>query len=545
MNYLFPAALAIVLATSAFANLDETLQIKYTDDIELFLGVGVDEFEPSKARQVCLEFTQGDVILDVAGSTDAKIVTRGVFDIDDFENDFNFDYSVETTTSAGVDKLFNVSSTVENTGKFALFLKNYVTNIGITIDATANHGSRRVFYAKGLKPEFQDLINSGNFEEFRERCGTHFVSSQTLVSEISVSINADSLSRTLKNSINQSWIVGFGANGTFEGLTAGVTGKSTTTLSNVLSVAQQHGSIAHNVQSRGGYGIGSISAALSAATFKPEEIQTIYKAISEASDGFTVENADPDTFNLISYDIFGAKPPTVDTAVFRQLDEIYKRVVRIDAAIEIYKSYQSERPTLYTKYFKPAHDTLTATRSRLVSAYTGCRSGGSCVIPELPELEDLVFVEDIFLEANYSVACVHGHSMIDSSGSKRNYMSSADFVVRGALQFLEDIDVDSVQVIRNSSGDKMEAINFDPSARLRIFNQVDGRADVLIQLDTLQIPKTAISNDQGVANISRAVELRSTFREIAYIVRFGFTSGLYVDEVFALPDLRSCAISSG
>ena len=543
MSRLFIFTIALLLSNQGHANIDETLQVKYSDDTELQLGVGVDEFEPSKARQFCLEFTSVDVIKDVNGSTAAQINTRGLSKISDFENDFNFDYSVETTANAGVDKLFKVDSTLKNTGKFALYLKNYRTNFGIIVDATAKHGSERVLYSKGLKEKFQKLLDEGNYEEFRNKCGTHFVSSRTIISELSVIINASNLSRTLKNTVNQTWSASFGASGSFDGLTAGATAKSTTTVSNLLTIMKKHGEITHDIKSRGGKGIGSIGSILASSSYKPEDIQEIYKSIAKAAEDFTVENAVPETFNLISYEIFGAKPPTVDTVTFRQLEKIYKKVVRIDAAVDIYKNYKNNRPTLHKKYFKPIHDSLLIIRAQLVSRYKECRAGGKCLLPSTIELEDLIFLEDIFINSEFGVSCIQGHDLLDIAGKRRNFLSSADFIVSGKIQFLEELDLDLIQITRNIKDDDFEAISFDPSARLKLFNKQGDKADVIIQIDTLQIPKNAIIDSGEFVDLSKIVGIRASFRENAYIIRFGLKNGLHVDEVFALPNLKSCTIS--
>ena len=121
MNKLTISLLGVVIASPAFAQIDDTLRLRYADNTELQLGVGVDEAETSKARQFCLDFDAADIVPDVSGATDAEIVTRAIFDTRDFENDFKFDYSFNTTATAGVDKLFNTTSTLKNTGKFELF----------------------------------------------------------------------------------------------------------------------------------------------------------------------------------------------------------------------------------------------------------------------------------------------------------------------------------------------------------------------------------------------------------------------------------------
>ncbi|MEO1678247.1 MAG: hypothetical protein AAFU80_08810 [Pseudomonadota bacterium] len=539
----FFLVLLIIPVNTVFAQGEETLRLRYGDTTELQLGVGVDEAEPSKARQFCLEFEPTDIYFDVGGATSAELSTRGVFDVRDFVNDFKFSYSVDTTASAGVGKLFSASSTIKNAGKFELFLKNYNAGFSVTIDALARHGSERLRYNGGLKSEFQKLIDEKEFGQFRQKCGTHFIASRSLVSQISVVINAKDVSSTLKNTISQTWDANFQAKGSFEGLSAEAKASTSTSLSNALALTQRHGTITHDVRSRGGAGIASVSKVLEGITYKPDEIDKVFSSIATAAADFTKEKAAPEEFNLISYEIFGAQPPSLPPDTFENLNKIYKRIVRIDAAIGIYEGYKTDRPTIYAKYFKPIHDALLTLRTSAVAVYRSCRSGDNCTLPSMPELRSIVFLEDILSRAEFGVQCVHGHSVADVQGKAENYLSSADMVVTGDIQFLSELDLQSTRVFRNASSDEIIDVKFDPKGRLRTWSPRGDSARFLIQLDTVQIPIEDITSESGYPDLGKMSDLRVSLREIAYIVEFGFKNGLTVEEVFAIPDLTECPVS--
>jgi len=543
--FLFTGVLsALLLGTSASAQIEESLRLRYGTGTELQLGVGVNEADPSKARQFCLNFAPDDIFFDVGGATTSELSTRGVFDIRDFVNDFKFDYSIDTTASAGVGKLFNAKSTVKNTGKFELYLKNFKSNYSISIDASAHHGSERIRFNKGLKPEFQALLDSGDFATFREKCGTHFVSSRTLVSQLSVMINATDVSRTLKNTINQTWNANFSAKGTIEAITAEAKVNTSTSLSNALTLTDKFGNISHEVKSRGGAGISSVAQVLANITFKPEEIAQVYSAIAIAAKDFTRETAAPDEFNLISYEIFGAEAPNLDPNTFSNLERIYKRVVRIDAAVDVYEGYKVDRPTLYSKYFKPIHDSLLLLRQNAVGTYKSCRSGGDCDLKEMPELRKVVFLEDILKRAKFETRCSNGHSIKDAQGKSGTYFSSADMVVSGELQYLSELDLESIRIMRNITADEFVDVQFDPGSRLRVFSEKNDTARFLMQMDSIQLPLSEITTANGFPDTGKMSSLRLGFREIAYVVEFAFKNGITIEEIFALPDLTRCKVKS-
>lgn len=551
----FQIGLASVMWSAQADVLDDSLRVRYTDNTQLNLGVGVDESEPSSAKQYCIEASPSDITLDTQGATRSRITTTGVFDIKEFENDFKFDYSFETTATAGITELFNASSTIKNTGKFELFLQNFGSSFSIIVEARAGHGSKRIRYSSGLKQEFQDMLDKGEHALFRERCGTHFVASHTLVSQITATIGVSGVSSNLRNTLQQSWSSSFGGGATIEGIELGAKLDSTTSLSNVLRLASKTGRINYFADARGGYGVPSLAAVMSQFTFKTEEMQNVYSAISNAAKDFTVDKADPDEFNLISYEIFGAKRTALKPDAFSKLDRLYRRIVRVDAVVNTYEGYKESQGILYNAYFRPIHDELLNLRAVLVNHYRECRNGGDCTVPDIKTgdvLDRVVFLDDLIVDAKFRVDCVNGHSLTNARGVSEKYISSADAVLDATIRFIDDLDTQSIRVFRFAPDNKLVPLPFDPTARFQTYNRTSGtssdgstsQASTRIQLDNIPISRSEITTETGVPSREKAATVRNGFRDLAYLVEIRFRTGLPIQEAFAIPDLTSCLITT-
>jgi hypothetical protein len=522
-----------------------TLRVPYASSSELMLGVGVDELDPDKARSVCLNFSNDDIISDVAGAVESRLKTSAAFRTSDFENDFKYDYSVVSSASAGIDKVFSAKSSVSNAGKYEMFLKNVSANFTIFVEAEADHGSDRIRYSKGLLPEFQKMIDDGKFDEFRQKCGTHFVSSKRLISRITIIYNARQVSNSMKALIEQSMTAGFEGSMTIKLLTAGAKTDISTKLSDILTLARANGGVETDIKTRGGVGVAGISAALNNITFKPDEIGAVYKALYEASRDLTRANASPEEFNLISYEIFGAPRPQMTEEAFDLLDKLFRRLVIIDASVAVYDGYEVNRPIIFDKYFRNVRDKLMVARGLIFDAYRTCRSGGDCVIPQLDGIEDLVFLEDLFSGSRFEAFCTLGTKLTDPLGTEGYYLTSADLVVTGDVRFSEDLDFASTRVRRYGDGDP-EWILFDPADAIRLEQPRDVKKGdsrrIMISLDNQQFAVADITNPAGHPDGAKIAGLRSALRERAYGVEFRFQSGVAIEEIFALADLTECRL---
>ena len=536
---IFVAACTLTVPAAAF---EDTLRLDYADDTQLQLGVGVDEADPHSARQFCLATTATDQFYDVGGATTAEVVTSAVFNLEDFENDFKFDYSASTSTSASAAKLFSANTSVTNAGAFELFLKSHQSSMGVFVEANARHGSKRLNYSAGLKPEFQKMLDAGEYDRFRQACGTHFVSSHSLVSQLRVVLNISDLSKRLKSTLSQNWSSTLGGKVSVKALDASSSTSLSSKMSNILTLASRHGTVSYDIKSRGGQGIATVGEVLAGVSMTPDGIAEIFKAIAKAAVGFTRDNAEPDTFNLISFEIFGAKPAALSAGVIDGLEKIYRRIMRLDAAIAVYKGYQTDRPKLYKAYFKPRLDVLKSVRARLIATYKQCRAGGSCDLPTTSELDNLVFLEDVLTGAEFQARCSNGHSFDSQAGQK--FLSAADFVIAGKVRFVTDWDSVAVQVFR-FEGDTLVRMNFDPVARMRIFNRAGETADVLMQLEAIEVHRASFTKPGGGADLGALAQIRNQFRDRAYLVRIPFNQGFFVDEVVALPNLQRCALVAG
>lgn len=530
---------------NAYAQLDDVMKIKYANGIAVQLGVGVDEFEPAIPKQFCLNFDKDtDIGYDTEGSTEAQVRTNAVYSMDDFENDFKFDYSATTTANLGIDKLLTANSTIKNTGKFEKFLKNTSNNFLINIEAVANHGSKRVVYTKGLQPKFQALLDEKKFAEFRKLCGTHFVSSHTLESEVAVAIDVKDISRTLKLTINKSTTANVDGSLTIEGITAGGSAGLTSNLTNILTLASSHGSIESQVRSRGGYGVGSVTSVLSGISYKSEEMGNIFKAIAQAGTNFDAKKAAPGEFNLISYEIFGAESPNLPSGTYQHLEKIYKKLIRVDAVVTQYETYKSDRPIVYEKYFKPKHDTLTSIRKNILDTYKKCRTTGECTIPETISSDSYPFLTDVFKEANLSARCTAGNEIENTLGNKGYYLSSIDFVISGSINYVSEVDQGSIKIGVSTPDKDLQSVSFNPKQRAAIYNinKEEDTGDVLMQIYNLNFRPQDITTRAGWPDNDKIGKIRNSLRDYVFQVETSLKSGEKITDYFGMANLECSGI---
>lgn len=535
----------MALLQKAGAQVDDVIKIKYGTDTAVQLGVGVDEFEPSQPKQFCLDFETTDLIYDTEGATDAEIVTKATFDMEDFENDFKFDYSSTTTANLSIDKFASSNSSLTNSGKFENFLKNTSKNFVVSIDARADHGSKRVLYNKGLKPEFQTLIDQGRFAEFRSLCGTHFVASHTLRSEISVALDASNISRSLKLTMSNSTNASISASLTIDGLKGGAGTAFTSNVSNVLSLASERGNVESVVRSKGGYGIGEVTAVLSGISFKPDEMHNVYQALAGTGSSFTVTKAAPGEFNLISYSIFGAESPELPADTFRNLEEIFKKLVRVDAIITQYETYQKDRPVAYGKYFKPKHDALKSVRAQILNSYKRCRTEGKCDIPAAVNSDEFPFLTDLYKNAALSAHCIEGHYLNIDDENTDHFLSSIDFVVTGKLNYVSQVDKQSITVsVSEENMDGFKEVDFSPSTRAAVYN-VDpdnDTGDILMQIFSIPVSIPDITTPNGFPDLVKIGRIRNSLSEFVFQITTRLKSGEEIVDYFGAADLAECSL---
>ncbi|CAN7504661.1 hypothetical protein [Neorhizobium tomejilense] len=548
--YLFAflwATLTTASATDLQTALDGLTKISFGRESALTIGDAVDVIDPSVPKERCVKYASDQIAEDSPGAVESKISYRFIKNIDQFENTFKLNYSVEATSSANFAKIISGESTLKNFGTFENFLKRDKGSALIVIEATALHG-RDFIRDFELKDDFKALIAARNFKEFRARCGTHLVRGWNRKSSLHVIIEIDNVSEEAKIAIENT--MGGSAGGTVNVADViGASGKvsASTTIANTLRLASQVGKVSARVESVGGTGIGTLAGIVNGGNLTdPNFITNLMNAIATTAKDFTKANAPPDQFILITHPQVNAGVVEFDEVDFDKLEKIYKSLVRVDQRVELYRRYRDTDYNLWANYLRITSEKVSLLRDTLVNMYQRCRNNGDCS-GMVPATIDGLILDDLLTAGNFEMQCIHSYPFEDKVNEQVldsfNYLSSIAVIWKGKVNFLKSIELDTARVSMITPDFKMSVVPFEPNNKQRMRPESDGNSGRLyldIYRETVD-PRVVIKDNQLSLDALR--EIRRKVAQSVFVIRYQSLDGHDLEQTLGRPGIDRCPIT--
>ncbi len=533
--YLCIIASNVYAQTNLSNALDGLRSASFGKDSLIVIGDSVDVIDPITPKTRCIEFedTAENVRFDTEGAVSSEIDFKIIKNLRQFENTFKLDYRVEASSSANFAEVLSGKASVTNFGKLENYLKEERTSILLLIEAKADHG-REIIRNFDLKNEYKDLLKSGNVDEFRKNCGTHFIRGWNRVSTVSVYVEITGLDQqakfiienTLDTSVEgKAKLVKFGAEAKL---------KTTTKISNALKLAEKFGKVKATASARGGKGIETIEALVNTQPLSdPDVLSNLLEHISDAASDFTIKNSAPDQFIIVAYPQLDVQSVTFDQVSYEKLGEIYKALLIADQEVERHNRLKESRYDVWNKYFRVNYEEVNNIRDALIEMYTNCKRFGKCE-GVIPSNINNIRIEDLFDKGSL----VGGCSYKKWSGNK-NLLSSILVTWNSSFYASDDIDFDSLNAFVIDSELQVTRMNIIPNRDQRLKKHANGDGRIYLQLVSFKTDH-GISDPVNDEDIKSVRDGRASLANSIFVVSYQTYSGTTIEHTLGTARLEQC-----
>jgi hypothetical protein len=283
--------------------------------------------------------------------------------------------------------------------------------ISILIRATSEQG-RLGLKKRNLKPEFQQLIDSGNNEVFIQKCGTHFVSLENRGNDVYILVNIKGLNSAMKKKLITDYRSG--ADFSIEDALS-VNSKTSLSYKNFIDRASKFGKIEIHYNAVGTGGVNVLESLVK--NLNPNNLDSILSALSEAIKTATKENAAPLRYHIAPMSIFGLKTPPFDNKKFEFISRLYKKLLVLNTRIRDIERLKDSRIQEFAYYYSAKLKEYQYQRQNLIAQLEGCANNGNCNLPE-PEMDDtIIFPEDMLHDVTIEITSYY-RDAVNSDGKK-------------------------------------------------------------------------------------------------------------------------------
>lgn len=527
-------------AGDAVAQGSDGLTIPYSVTGTHALGDGVNILSPAAQVAECVSYSTPQP--DTAGAYQSRSEMSVLSTFDSLRRETQLDLGYQTTgkISAGV---FSANSSFKATGKFGDVSDRESKSLVVMFTANADHG-RDVLVNYDLKPEYKTLLAT-NPDEFRRRCGTHFIRAVHKISDVSIFVTFSGLSESGKNSLETSLeqTVGGGVQ------INKISGEGSTTLTanykRIVDFAKRSSRVSVKVFAHGGTGTGVI---LPTGT-DPSDLGAIASALSTYSSGFTAANAAPWEYIVLPYTVFGAPPTPFNPELLTKIGKLTEQLLRVNDALKTVAGYRPAMGASFDRYFAPMQGKLQALRDNLMATINACASGGQCEGGDSDLLSDYVFLGDVFSKAATEASCSFQKSSAllqrRDLASNPRILESITINLAATAPFYDVLDFASLKLSRLGRDFQLEDVTpgFSGFALSRTPAGAPKRLFGSIYFRNLRSRET-LSVEAGTKNVIVDQAALSDRREEVlgsmYLVEVGGPGGLRYGFNLGFPDRSAC-----
>lgn len=504
--------------------------IAYSEGNSLRLGAGVDMDHPYKSKANCVQSSDREWLdgnTPISTSFDLSMIETS----SELEKKMNFDIQLN---AAGTIKAVNFDS--QNSYRtIHRFLENK-NSLNFALTAEFSYG-RKGLSEESLKPEFQELLDKGQWQAVFKRCGTHFVSEEIHRSKVVVLIHVKN-SRTedvkekildLKNKLKVPKL-NFGADLNVQ-------------YKEFIRKLDKIGSVEIKVVSVGGQGTDAL------ATFANEiavdDLQSIKNAAAKYFRSFTIENSPIFAYVVKPLDIFdGAEEIRARQKHWPQLkvlaDWIYEHETLLTEVDSLQERVSS---ALYGVYFEPKRRSLEAKIKEVRFLAEDCLERYNCdALPRVAPFQVLVPSRAVNAVA-LTTQC--GHLPVRNSAMQ----ILSDVRVGLDMDMLYAADVENIEVTRLDQAGEFQSANYGQNEERVIANNVlESEVGRVRRYQTLNefsaqhvLADRVVSSAQDGVSKAHAI-FNEAFNSI-YIVKVKFKVGEDLTQILGAPPMKNCSVT--
>jgi len=274
------------------------------------------------------------------------------------------------------------------------------------------------------------------------------------------------------------------------------------------------------------------------------DVKSVMDAFIEAGGTFTLKNAAPDRFILVPHPQLVATDIKFDPSRYDQMGKIYKALLRVDQQLVIYESYKSKNLPLWEKYFRIYTQKISDARADLLLKYISCGDRGECNA-QIPTKIDGITLDDIAYGGEITASCPLGYQQASNlnatTGRQTEYISSIVLAWSGYIRYLDDIDINGLEIYRISPDLEMIKLPFNAGRQLRTRDQTDGTTAAFIMLHRESVDPGAAKKESDI-DLNYLDGIRSNAARSVYLLRFRTTAGVSVDDVLGYPNMKGCKL---
>ena len=494
------------------------------------------------AREDCLEFDLATLQEDAQGTTDFESDIKIVSNFEEYTKTFDKSLDWQIKSNASFADALSASGELTGFVKHNEFLKNINSSILIEIFAKSSFG-REYIPSYKLKSEYESLSQSDT-DEFRSRCGTHYVFGANKVAELRYIILVNNMSKNNKTTLDtylRKYSKGKFGVGKFSG---GGETDIKIALKRVIETATRSGNVSYDVKFRGGNGIETLSKLIPDVPPEDDDYSNIIKAFKVAASDFTKQNSAPDQYILAPHPSLSFNAVTADQSKY--LRKAANNILEINSIIAKYDEYKSEGLEAYDTEFEPLLKRAELSRKLTVKRYQDCFRKSEMCQKSLPSTKSFYMLEDALSNGELTLECSYDYKLGD-----KWVVGSVTPVWRGELRYFKDLDLHSTEVFFGEEDNFLKIANFkygdyfsvDPEAFKPGYEENTARAIMSFLSTPYEKERFSKVGDTDKIDVSVMQSERLLQVDKTYLVKFKTKSGKTFEAFIGPPNGENCPYS--
>lgn len=529
----------------AFAQVDyRELSVPYSSTTPTVIGAGVDVDLINQNRSVCLDNSADRLQwLDGAGAISTEASIELVSSYKALERTLGLEVDYKSKGSVNIQAI-KAGASVDLNMKYSEMAKDESRSLAIVVKGQSNFG-RRGLMKYELLPEFKTMLDNGQLDKFRERCGTHSVVAQQNEVMVAVVILVTELTSSTKSSLEGLYKSSINASGTIK--IAEVSGSSDKSVAwkNVVETAFQLGAVSVTFASRGGTGVADALKVLTVPN--PREVANIVQTINGLGPSFTQANSAPVKYVLISNAALGYTANVSDPSKLDTLNSYYLQLSRVDYALGRVSGYQQSFPALHAALYAQSAEVLSlrSYRKQLVDAIEACVVSDKCGYKP-PEKIAMLFLEDILLPDSVELVCSYQRVSSKNGQVHLDVLNNTSVKLLGRARLLNYVGLQSAVLSRfgpDSTPPRKMVTSWQAFA-LAPNVAADGTTKLLAQLDNQPFKADLDITEQTVfvKNAAQLERLRNDMLGSVYAVNIQASNGMFIRNTVGPPFAKDCPV---
>ncbi|MDF7815727.1 hypothetical protein [Hymenobacter sp. YC55] len=400
---------------------DDDIIVSFVPSGNLSIGKSIDINNPNATKQDVL--ATGELEWLDGGSTYTALKASLVSNTNELHEKMNLNANMKG----------EVKLPVIGGGKTEYDLKHQIekdyndNNLYYVIEAHNDFGRQELKGVK-LKKEFQNLLDSHKYDEFISFAGTHFVKRQRRASVIYALITISKLSSITKKSLDLTYNNSTNIN---ISKVADVSGEQTLQFKRFISTANKMASVKLEYYSSGTAGLSKLTGAFPQS---PDDLVSILKALSQATESVTRDNSKPIEYHLVSFHAYGLSLPPFDRDKNECLSKLTDRRLIIGSYLnKVQKTLASPVNSNFKNYYSKKHEYLNLALKAINRIEKDCKTKNICC-QSTDKDESIIWLEDI-VTVNKTYVVPDYIAVYNSDGIKAGkIIKSLTLLVEGTIE---------------------------------------------------------------------------------------------------------------